>query len=53
MKKHYKKIIWLNPKMAPGNAPWREAETAVKNLLPMYKLTVKGLNDGMIKLMSR
>ncbi|MGN0412896.1 MAG: VWA containing CoxE family protein [Lachnospiraceae bacterium] len=53
MKKHYKKIIWLNPKMAPGNAPWREAETAVKNLLPMYKLTVKGLNDGMIKLMSK
>lgn len=52
MKRHYKKIIWLNPKMAPGHAPWREAETAVKELLPMYKLTVEGLNQGMIKLMT-
>lgn len=51
MKRHYKKIAWLNPKMAPGHAPWREAETAVKELFPMYKLTVKGLNDAMIKLM--
>ncbi len=51
IKRHYKKIVWLNPKMAPGNAPWREAETAIKSLLPMYKLTVKGLNDAMIKLM--
>ena len=38
--------------MAPGHAPWREAETAIKELFPMYKLTVKGLNDGMIKLMA-
>ena len=44
MKRHYKKIIWLNPKMAPGDAPWREAETAIKELVPMYKLTVEGLN---------
>lgn len=52
LKRHYKKIIWLNPKMAPGHAPWREAETAIKDLLPMYKLTVEGLNQGMIKLMT-
>lgn len=52
MKRHYKKIVWLNPKMAPGRAPWREAETAIKELLPMYKLTVEGLNQGMIKLMT-
>lgn len=51
MKRHYKKIVWMNPKMAPGNAPWREAETAVKGLIPMYKLTVKGLNDAMKTLM--
>jgi len=51
MKRHYKKIIWMNPKMAPGHAPWREAETAIKQMFPMYKLTVKGLNEGMIKLM--
>lgn len=52
MKRHYKKIVWLNPKMAPGRAPWREAETAIKDILPMYKLTVEGLNQGMIKLMT-
>ena len=51
MKRHYKKIVWMNPKMAPGHAPWREAETAVKQLIPMYKLTVKGLNEAMKKLM--
>lgn len=52
LKRHYKKIIWMNPKMAPGRAPWREAETAISELLPMYKLTVDGLNQGMIKLMT-
>ncbi len=52
MKRHYKKIVWLNPKMAPGHAPWREAETAIKGLFPMYKLTVDGLNQAMMKLMT-
>jgi len=52
LKKKYKKIVWLNPKMAPGRAPWREAETAVKELFPMYKLTVDGLNRAMVKLMA-
>lgn len=52
MKRHYKKIVWLNPKMAPGHAPWREAETAVKAMFPMYKLTVNGLNQAMMKLIS-
>lgn len=51
LKRHYKKIVWLNPKMAPGHAPWREAETAIKELFPMYKLTVDGLNQAMVKLM--
>ena len=51
MKRHYKKIVWLNPKMAPGHAPWREAETAIKGLFPMYRLTVDGLNQAMMKLM--
>ncbi len=51
VKRKYKKVVWLNPKMAPGRAPWREAETAVKELFPMYKLTVDGLNQAMVKLM--
>ena len=53
LKKHYKKIVWMNPKMAPGKAPWREAETAIKELLPMYKLTVDGLNRAMTVLMTQ
>ena len=52
VKRHYKKVVWMNPKMAPGRAPWREAETAIKDIFPMYKLTVQGLNDAMTKLMS-
>ncbi len=52
VKRHYKKVVWLNPKMAPGKAPWREAETACKELFPMYKLTVAGLNKAMYELMS-
>lgn len=52
MKRHYKKVVWMNPKMAPGRAPWREAETAVREIFPMYKLTVKGLNEAMTKLMT-
>lgn len=50
MKKNYKKIVWMNPKMAYGDAPWREAETAIKNIFPMYKLTVDGLNQAMTRL---
>lgn len=53
LKQHYKKVVWLNPKMAPGEAPWREAETAVKKMFPMYKLTVEGLNEAMVKLMTK
>ncbi|MCR4754690.1 MAG: VWA containing CoxE family protein [Lachnospiraceae bacterium] len=52
LKRHYKKVVWMNPKMAPGRAPWREAETAVKELFPMYMLTVRGLNEAMTTLMS-
>lgn len=51
LKRHYKKVVWMNPKMAPGHAPWREAETAIKAIFPMYKLTVDGLNQAMAKLM--
>ncbi|MBS7330146.1 MAG: VWA containing CoxE family protein [Lachnospiraceae bacterium] len=52
MKLHYKRIVWMNPKMAVGRAPWREAETAIKALFPMYRLTVKGLNDAMVTLLT-
>lgn len=52
VKRHYKKVVWLNPKMAPGKAPWREAETVIKQMFPMRKLTVQGLNEAMTILMS-
>ena len=51
MKRHFKRIIWLNPKMAQGHAPWREAETVVKGIFQMYRLTVEGLKEGMKYLM--
>lgn len=51
LKRHYKKIVWMNPKMAPGHAPWREAETVIKEMFPMFKLTVDGLNKAMTELM--
>lgn len=53
MKKHYKKIVWMNPKMSPRPAPWREAETAIGKLLPMYLLSVDGLNEAMVELMRK
>lgn len=52
LKHHFKRVIWLNPKMAPGHAPWREAETAVKGIFQMYRLSVDGLKEGMQYLMS-
>lgn len=51
MKEHFPKSVWLNPKMAQGSAPWRESETAVKEIFPMFPLTVKGLKEAMKKLM--
>ena len=45
--------ITLDAKMAPGRAPWREAETAVKEIIPMFKLTVDGLNQAMTVLMTQ
>lgn len=51
MKEHFRKSVWLNPKMAQGNAPWRESETAVKGIFPMFPMTVKGLKEAMEELM--
>lgn len=53
MRRKYKKIVWLNPKMSLVPAPWREAETRIKALFPMLPLTVAGLNDAMEILMKR
>lgn len=53
MKRNYKRIVWMNPKMSPVAAPWREAETAIGDIFPMLPLTVSGLDRGMEILMKR
>lgn len=53
LKRKYRNVVWMNPKMAVGDAPWREAETAIKAVFPMYPLTVGGLNQAMQKLMTK
>ncbi len=52
LKRKYKKIVWLNPKMSMKPAPWREAETVLKEMFPMFRLTVDGLEQSMKILMS-
>lgn len=53
LRRKYKKIVWMNPKMSLVKAPWREAETAIREIFPMLPLTVEGLNDAMDILMKR
>lgn len=53
LKNKYKRIVWLNPKMSPVPAPWREAETYIKQIFKMLPLTVEGLNNAMEYLMKR
>ncbi|MFI3176524.1 MAG: VWA containing CoxE family protein [Eubacteriales bacterium] len=47
LKRNYKKIVWMNPKMARSPAPWREAETHLKEMFPMFRFTVDGLEQAM------
>ncbi|MBR3306042.1 MAG: VWA containing CoxE family protein [Lachnospiraceae bacterium] len=53
LRRKYRRVVWMNPKMSPTPAPWREAETAIKEIFPMLPLTVAGLNAGMEILMQR
>ncbi|MBR1471578.1 MAG: VWA containing CoxE family protein [Lachnospiraceae bacterium] len=53
LRRKYKRVVWMNPKMSPVAAPWREAETAIKEIFPMLPLTVDGLDQGMEILMKR
>lgn len=48
LKKRYKKIVWLNPRKHDNveRLEWLEAEYAIANLFPMYKLTVDGLKEA-------
>lgn len=53
LRRKYKRVVWMNPKMSMVPAPWREAETAIKEIFPMLPLTVDGLDRGMEILMKR
>ena len=53
LRRKYKRVVWMNPKMSLVPAPWREAETAIKEIVPMLPLTVDGLDRGMEILMKR
>lgn len=49
----YKRIVWLNPRKheyARG-MDWMEAEVRIADLIPMYKLSVDGLNEAIKSLM--
>ncbi|MBO4390582.1 MAG: VWA containing CoxE family protein [Lachnospiraceae bacterium] len=52
--KKYRRIVWLNPRKheyAKG-MDWMEAEVRIADLIPMYKLSVDGLNEA-IKCLTR
>jgi hypothetical protein len=53
-KKHFKRIVWLNPSKHDYAKlmDWMQAEAALQELFPTYKLSVKGLNDAIKKLMN-
>ncbi|MBR6896776.1 MAG: VWA containing CoxE family protein [Lachnospiraceae bacterium] len=53
-KKHFKRIVWLNPAKHDYAKlmDWMQAEAAIQDMFPTYKLSVKGLNDAIKKLMN-
>lgn len=53
LKKRYKKIVWLNPRMHFNVAKldWLETEHAIANLIKMYPLSIDGLKLAIEELM--
>lgn len=53
-KKHFKRIVWLNPSKHDYAAlmDWMQAEADLSEMFSTYKLTVSGLNDAIKKLMN-
>lgn len=53
-KKSFKRIVWLNPSKHDYAKlmDWMQAEAALQEMFPTYKLSVKGLNDAIKKLMN-
>lgn len=53
-KKHFKRIVWLNPSKHDYAAlmDWMQAEADLTEMFPTYRLSVTGLNDAIKKLMN-
>ncbi len=53
-KKHFKRIVWLNPSKHDyaRMMEWMQAEADLTDMFSTYKLTVSGLNDAIKKLMN-
>lgn len=48
--KHFKKAIWLNP---ISSIQWQhQTVKAIKNIFPMYSLTIEGIEEGIKTLLS-
>jgi uncharacterized protein with von Willebrand factor type A (vWA) domain len=52
--RHYRKVIWLNPiKESRWERAWGAHTIAmVRNVFPMYELTLNGIDKGIQKLLS-
>lgn len=52
--RHYRKVIWLNPiKEARWDRAWGSYTIAmIRNVFPMYELTLNGIDQGIQKLLS-
>lgn len=54
LKSKFKKCVWLNPSRHESSSAieWRESETRLAELFPMYQLSVDGLKESITYLMS-
>mgnify|MGYP002855729136 CR=1 FL=1 len=52
IKKRYPHVIWLYPQPTPAaNDFWSRSFWYLYDVFPMYQMSIKGMNDGMRKLM--
>jgi uncharacterized protein with von Willebrand factor type A (vWA) domain len=54
LREQYRNCIWLNPSERPDWGDyWSQTYDAIARLIPMFPLTVEGLEEGMKKLLTR
>ena len=53
IKARYPNVIWLHPQKAPTNLHhWSQSFFMIKDIFPMYRLSLEGLNEGIHKLLA-